>query len=53
MTKRRIPTDTANAAGANLVSEDWTRAEGAHDRFKALLETSSRDRARYGPSAAT
>lgn len=47
MTKRTIPTDTAKAKNTKLKSEDWKRAEGAHERFKELVEVKPRAKARY------
>lgn len=47
MTKRSIPTDNAKAASTNLKADDWRRAEGAHERFKELLEIKPRAKARY------
>ncbi len=47
MTKRSVPTDNAKAASTKLETDDWKRAEGAHDRFKELLEIKPRAKARY------
>jgi hypothetical protein len=47
VTKRTIPTDRAKARGAKLTPAAWERAEGAHDRFKTLLEIKPRAKARY------
>jgi hypothetical protein len=47
MTTRRIPTDDATAADTALTSDDWRRAEGAHERYKELLEVKLRAKARY------
>ena len=47
MTKRSIPTDNAKAVSTKLKAEDWKRAEGAHERFKELLEIKPRAKARY------
>ncbi len=48
MTKRStIPEDNVNAAGTQLSHDDWKQAEGAHERFKALLETKPQAKARY------
>jgi predicted XRE-type DNA-binding protein len=47
MTKRSIPIDNAKAASTKLEAEDWKRAEGAHERFKELLEIKPRAKARY------
>lgn len=47
MSTRAIPTDNAQAAEATISDEEWKRAEGAHARFKTLLETKPRAKARY------
>ncbi len=47
MSTRTIPTDNAKAADTTISDEEWARAEGAHERFKALLETKPRAKARY------
>ena len=47
MTKRSIPTDNAKAASTKLKADDWKRAEGAHERFKEMLEVKPRAKARY------
>jgi hypothetical protein len=47
MRTRSIPTDDATAADTKLTSVDWRRAEGAHERYKALLEVKLRAKARY------
>jgi len=48
MTKRTaIPEDNVNAADTRLTDEDWKKAEGAHERFKALLDTKPQAKARY------
>jgi len=47
MTTRKIPTDRAKAAGTKLTPGDWKRAEGAHERYKELLEVKPRAKARY------
>jgi ribosome-binding protein aMBF1 (putative translation factor) len=43
----RIPSDNAKVAGATITDEDRERAEIAHQRFKALLQTKPRAKARY------
>lgn len=43
----RIPTDNAKVAEATITDEEWARADTAHERFKALLETKPRAKARY------
>ncbi|MGH9113899.1 MAG: helix-turn-helix domain-containing protein [Acidimicrobiales bacterium] len=47
MSTRSIPTDAAKAAEAPITDEEWAQAETAHDRFKALLETKPRAKARH------
>ncbi len=47
MTTRSIPTDDAKAAEATISAEEWKQSETAHERFKALLETKPRAKARY------
>lgn len=44
---RRIPMDEAKAAEATITDDEWARSETAHERFKALLETKPRAKARY------
>jgi DNA-directed RNA polymerase specialized sigma subunit len=47
MSAHTIPADTANAAETTITEDEWQRAETAHERFKALLETKPRAKARY------
>jgi predicted XRE-type DNA-binding protein len=47
MTKRTISADNAKAANVKLEAADSQRAEGAHERFKELLDVKPRARARY------
>jgi predicted XRE-type DNA-binding protein len=47
MSARSIPIDDAKAAEAAITDEEWERAETTHERFKALLETKPRAKARY------
>lgn len=47
MTNRTIPIDTAKAAESNLTQDDWDQAEGAHERFKDLLESKPRAKVRF------
>jgi hypothetical protein len=47
MSARSIPIDDAKAAEAAITDEEWERAETAHERFKALLATKPRAKARY------
>ena len=47
MTNRTIPIDTAKAAESNLTQDDWDQAEGAHERFKDLLESKPSAKARF------
>jgi hypothetical protein len=44
---RTIPTDRAKPRGAKLTPADWARAEGAHDRFKSMVDVTPRAKARY------
>ena len=47
MSPRRIPTDHAKVAEAAVTDEEWANASTAQERFKALLETKPRAKARY------
>ena len=47
MRTRAIPTDNAKVAEATITDEEWSQAETAHERFKVLLETKPRAKARY------
>ena len=47
MSARTIPTDDAKVTEATIIDEEWARAETAQQRFKALLETKPRAKARY------
>ena len=47
MTTRSVPSDDAKAAGATITDEEWKQSETAHERFKDLLETKPRAKARY------
>lgn len=47
MSTRTVPTDNAKVAEANITDEEWAQAETAHKRFKALLETKPRAKARH------
>ena len=47
MSPRNLPTDDAHAAETMITDEEWAQAETAHERFKALLETKPRAKARY------
>lgn len=44
---RTTPTDQAKVTALTITDEEWERAETAHERFKALLETKPRAKARY------
>lgn len=46
-TTRTVPTDTAKAADTTITDGEWADAGNAHERFKALLETKPRAKARY------
>ena len=47
MSTRTVPTDNAKVVDATITDEEWEQAETAHERFKALLETKPRAKARY------
>jgi DNA-directed RNA polymerase specialized sigma subunit len=47
MSPDRLPTDDAKAGEATITDEEWAQAETAHERFKVLLETKPRAKARY------
>jgi DNA-binding transcriptional regulator YiaG len=47
MSTHPIPTDNTKVAEAMISDEEWARAETAHERFKALLETKPRAKARH------
>lgn len=47
MNARTIPTDNTKVAEATITDEEWAQADSAHERFKALLETKPRAKARY------
>jgi hypothetical protein len=47
MNTRTVPVDRAKVAESTITEDEWERAETAHDRFKALLETKPRAKARY------
>jgi DNA-directed RNA polymerase specialized sigma subunit len=47
MSTRIVPTDNVKIAEATITDEEWSQAETAHERFKALLETKPRAKARY------
>ena len=42
-----IPTDTAHATDTEISDEEWKQSEDAHERFKSLLETKPKAKARY------
>lgn len=42
-----IPTDAAKAADATITDQAWAASTDAHQRFKALLETKPRAKARH------
>jgi ribosome-binding protein aMBF1 (putative translation factor) len=52
MSERPIPTDTAQAASTELTDADWQRAKGAHRRYKDLVDTKPRAKARYDAALA-
>ena len=47
MSARTIPTDDAKVTEATITDEEWARAATAQQRFKALLGTKPRAKARY------
>ena len=47
MTTRTIPTDNAKVADTTITDLEWADATNAHERFKALLETKPRAKARH------
>jgi uncharacterized protein (DUF885 family) len=47
MSTHPIPTDNTKVAEAIISDEEWAQAETAHERFKALLETKPRAKARH------
>lgn len=47
MSTRTIPIDNAKVAESTITDEQWAQAETAHERFKVLLETKPRAKARY------
>lgn len=47
MSTRSIPTDNTKAAETTISDQEWAQAEGAHERFRALLETKPRAKDRY------
>ena len=47
MSTPTTPTDNVKATETSISDEEWARAEGAHGRAKALLETKPRARARH------
>ncbi len=47
MSARSIPTDNAKVAEATITDEEWAKADTAQERFKALLETKPRAKARH------
>ena len=47
MSTRTIPTDNAKVDEVTITDEEWAKAETAHERFKALLDTKPRAKARY------
>ncbi len=47
MSPRNLPTDDAKVTETTVSDDEWERAGTAHERFKALLETKPRAKARY------
>jgi predicted XRE-type DNA-binding protein len=47
MNEQAIPADIAEAASVELTDADWQRAQGAHERYKDLLDAKPKAKARY------
>jgi DNA-directed RNA polymerase specialized sigma subunit len=47
MSSHTIPTDDARAADTEISDQEWKKSKDAHERFKSLLETKPRAKARY------
>ena len=47
MSPKTIPVDNRKAADTPISDDEWKRSAHAHERFKALLETKPRAKARY------
>ena len=47
MNEPTVPTDIAEAASTELTDADWQQAEGAHERYKDLLDAKPAAKARY------
>ena len=47
MSSNTIPTDDARAAETEISDEEWNKSKDAHERFKLLLETKPKAKARY------
>lgn len=46
MSPRAIPQDAVRVVDTTIAEDEWGQAETAHDRFKVLLETKPRAKAR-------
>ena len=47
MPRHPIPEDTAKADESHISDEEWDKAATAHERFKALVETKPKAKARF------
>ena len=47
MNPKTIPTDNRKVADTPITEDEWAKSITAHERFKALLETKPRAKARY------
>ena len=47
MTARSTPADNARVVDATITDEEWAEVKTSHERFKALLETKPRAKARH------
>lgn len=46
-TTRTIPVDEAKAADATITDAEWAQTDSAHERFRTLVETKPRAKARH------
>lgn len=47
MAHHLVPVDEARVADTVISAKEWEAAVGAHERFKALVESRPRAKARY------
>lgn len=47
MNEPAVPADIAEAASTELTDADWQRTQGAHERYKDLLDAKPQAKARY------